>query len=219
VARTPEAAIPLLSFTLLDELRLRLVEQKAPVVERLRPGLDDDELDSALHAIGLRPSRGTRIWWAWSGGVPAAAVQASADRSVGPGREYLEPVEAVALYRQTREIAGEMAADAATFAPDTDRSSVDWWWQPGWLPITTNGAGTTIACDCSVADGEPSPIHAVNWGAREMFYEPATSSFGQMVTWWIEALDNGAWRYDPEAGRWRYDWQLVDRERQLSGLV
>jgi hypothetical protein len=209
----------LLSFDLLDELRLRLIEQKAPVVDLLRPGLGDEELDSELGKIGLHPSREVRIWWAWSGGVPASAIQGSDERSVGPGRDYLEPAEAVALYRETRNIATEMAADAATFAPDTDRATVDWWWQPGWLPITTNGAGTIIACECSVSVGEPSPMHAVNWGAREKFYEPSASSFGEMLTWWLEALDSGAWRYEPDGARWSYDWTLVDRERQLTGLV
>jgi hypothetical protein len=214
-----EADVPLLSFELLDEFRLRLVEQRTPVLERMRVGIERDELEDALQVIGLRPSREVEVWWAWSGGVPAVAGRSADERSVGPGREYLEPLEAVQVYRQTRSIAEELAADAAEFAPNTDRASVDWWWNPSWLPITFNGAGTTIACDCSVADGEPSPMHALNWSVPDNFHEPGSASFGQMVTWWIEALDSGAWRYDPEAARWRYDWQLVEPDKQLSGLV
>jgi hypothetical protein len=62
-------------------------------------------------------------------------------------------------------------------------------------------------------------MYAVNWGVRENFYEASAASFGEMVTWWIEALDDGSWRYDREAGRWDYNWELVDTERQLGGLV
>ena len=133
--------------------------------------------------------------------------------------DYLEPEEAAVILRQLRELAVPLAEDAADFATGTPRATPDWWWQPGWLPITTNGAGTTIACDCSVPEGEPSPMYAVNWGVRENFYEPSAASFGQMVTWWIEALDDGSWRYDREAGRWDYNWELVEPERQLGGLV
>jgi hypothetical protein len=211
-------AIPL-SFELLDALRLRLADQRAPVVERLRPGLDGEQLDAAFGDLGVRPSTEVRIWWGWSAGVPLSAVRFSYERSVGPGREFVGPDEAAGLYRQARQTAEEMAAYASTHAPNSERTKADWWWRPGWLPITTNGAGTTIACDCSVADGVPSPIHAVNWGARENFHESAAPSLGQMVTWWIEALDSGAWRYDPDAARWDYDWELVDRERQITGLI
>jgi SMI1/KNR4 family protein SUKH-1 len=208
-----------LSFDLLDELRQRLVAQGAPVVDLLRPGLGDEELDATLQEIGLQPSSEARVWWGWSGGVPASAVRFSDERSVGPGRDFFEPAEALELYRQVRQIAEQLAADASTFALGTDRATADWWWQPGWLPITTNGAGTTIACDCSVPDGKPSPMYAVNWGARENFYEPSASSFGEMLTWWLEALDSGAWRYESDDARWRYDWKAVDQERQLTGLV
>ena len=211
--------VPLLSFELLDELRLRLVEQKAPVVELLSPGLDDAQLDAAFEPTGLRPSTEARTWWAWSGGVPLDAIEQPNDGSVGPGRHYAEPVKVVELYRSMRATAADAAADAATFASGTERATADWWWQPGWLPITTNGAGTTIACDCSVPDGQPSPMYAVNYGARQNFYQPSAASFGETVQWWIDALDTHAWRYDPDASRWHYDWQIVDRDRQLSGLV
>jgi hypothetical protein len=214
-----EAAESLLTFELLDELRLRLIKQRAPVVELLSQGLDDTELDAVFLPVGLQASTEARVWWAWSGGVPRSSVAFSNQRAVGPGRDFLEPVEAVERYQQARHIAEEMASDAAAFAPNTERATADWWWQPGWLPITTNGAGTTIACDCSVSKGEPSPMHAVNWGARENFYEPSASSFGQMVKWWIDALDTKAWGYMPDEARWFYDWKRVDPERQLSGLV
>ena len=77
----------------------------------------------------------------------------------------------------------------------------------------------SFACDCSVPDGKPSPIYAVNWGARQNFAEPSASSLGEMVTWWLDALDGGAWRYEPDDAGWSYDWTLVDQERQLTGLV
>jgi hypothetical protein len=40
-----------------------------------------------------------------------------------------------------------------------------------------------------------------------------------MVTWWIDAIDSGAWRYDAEVAAWRYDWERLEPERELTGLV
>ena len=40
-----------------------------------------------------------------------------------------------------------------------------------------------------------------------------------MVTWWIEALESGAWRYDSSAGRWEHDPERLAPERERSGLV
>ena len=211
--------VPLLSFELLEAFRGRLVEQGAPVVGLLARGLDRDELRAALSDIELEPSAEAQVWWGWSRGVPLEAVRQPGSRALGPGMDYLEPEETAVILRQLRELAVPLAEDAADFATGTPRATPGWWWQPGWLPITTNGAGTTIACDCSVPEGEPSPMYAVNWGVRENFYEPSAASFGQMVTWWIEALDDGSWRYDREAGRWDYNWELVEPERQLGGLV
>jgi hypothetical protein len=40
-----------------------------------------------------------------------------------------------------------------------------------------------------------------------------------MVSWWLEALDGGAWRDESADAQWRYYGTLVEPERQLSGLV
>jgi cell wall assembly regulator SMI1 len=203
---------------LLTALEQRLLDHGAPVIEKLSAGLSDDEIDEALEPLGVQASVEARVWWSWHDGVPTDAVRTSDERSVGPGRDYLPLAEAVELYRTMRRIAEDSAESEAEQGVE-ERRTADWWWRPDWLPITTNGAGTTVACDCAVSTGAPSPVHAVNWGARETFYEPSAPSLGQVVTWWIEALDVGAWRYDGERGRWTYDWKLVDPTVQLTGLV
>ena len=67
--------------------------------------------------------------------------------------------------------------------------------------------------------GRPTPIRMVWWAGRESFAEPVAHSFGQVVSWWIDALQTGAWTYDPDAQRWSRDPQLMPVQREQSGLV
>ena len=37
-------------------------------------------------------------------------------------------------------------------------------WLPTWFPMAARGDGAVMACDCSVAQGAPTPIRRVHWG-------------------------------------------------------
>jgi hypothetical protein len=87
------------------------------------------------------------------------------------------------------------------------------------VPITERlGA---IRCDCAVDEGAPTPIYYADSHDDDAggLTTPRVDSFGTMVSWWIQALESGAWRYDTEKHRWECNAQLLPSERERSGLV
>lgn len=147
------------------------------------------------------------MWWGWHDGVGAGKPRELG----GPWFVFLTLADAVDQYRTSRDL----AVTAALTPDETDRL-----WHPSWFPITVTGYGAVIACDCSVPDDSPTPIRVVDWGHNERSDVPAAQSFGQMVEWWIEALESGAWRYDQTLGRWVIDHdRLEDPHLGLTRLV
>jgi hypothetical protein len=47
----------------------------------------------------------------------------------------------------------------------------------------------------------------------------AAPSFGEMVRWWIQALETGAWIYEKEDDRWERMPELISLERDLTRLI
>ena len=61
----------------------------------------------------------------------------------------------------------------------------------------------SIVCDCAVGPGQPTPIRRVCWGSTAAENAAVKArSLGQLVTWWIEAFDVGAWSYHPKSVGW-----------------
>jgi cell wall assembly regulator SMI1 len=69
-----------LTEDLLEQLAARWREQGMPIVESLRPGLSDAEMDELTQPLGVLLPREARTWWGWHNGADAG----SAD--LGPGR-------------------------------------------------------------------------------------------------------------------------------------
>jgi hypothetical protein len=202
---------PLLTEGLLEELAERWRAAGAPIADSLRPGLSDAEMDALVAPLGLRLPHEARVWWGWHDGArPSDRLGVSWE--LGPGFGFFSLGEAVALYHEMRELFRDIWADE-------DPGMVDYWWRPSWLPITEcRGA---VRCDCAVSEDAPTPIY---WAYShdhdaDGLTNPKVGSFGTLVCWWIEALDSGGWRYDPEANRWQHLPELLPPERTRSGLV
>jgi hypothetical protein len=213
--RMPEPRM--LDIGLCEQLERRWISQGAPLAGRLRPGLTERQMDELTEPLGLRLPVEARLWWGWHDG--AAVGRYSVSRELGPAREFLSLSAAVEHYEQRRR----MAAQAIEGAPPP-MSEPDWWWHPTWLPVT-NG-GPTIACECSVAQGEPCPMLVVDWHeAAEWIEFPEaadpvrTGSFGEMVEIWLRALDCGAWRFDASIGHWDGDYALLDPHDEQTGMA
>jgi hypothetical protein len=205
---------PLLDGPLLVALESRWRGQGWPGLERRRRGLREKEIDAATSPLGLRLPLEARRWWGWHDGLSVAPDMPRKDHELGgPGFVYLTLADAVDVYTRMRGIAKELAA---TSGPDTIEA--DGLWHPMWFPVTEASHGGIVACDCTDPTAMRTPIRAVHW-KNVVLGKIRARSFGEMVTWWIEAIDSGAWRYDAEVAAWRYDWERLEPERELTGLV
>lgn len=201
------AGTPLLSLTQLERLETLWAEQGAPLVEHLRPGISNEEIDRQLESLRLRLPSEAALWWSWHDGVPSGQPSDMG----GAAFMFFTLGDAVREYHSSRRV----AETAARTADEADRL-----WHPSWFPITNTGYGAVIACDCSVPERATTPIRAVHWGHNEESDVPVAESFGQMVAWWIDAIERGAWRYDAHLGRWEIDHQkLADPSLELTRLV
>jgi hypothetical protein len=210
---TPRIAdAPLLDADLLAVLESRWRDQRWPGLERRRPGLRDDEIDAGTAPLGLRLPLEARRWWGWHDGIAIAPGDLRKQHEFGgPGFVYLTLAAAVELYAEMRRIANEVAGPGEPLSQDE-------LWDPSWFPVTKAYNGGIVACDCSAPSAARTPIRAVHW-KNGVVGEIRARSFGEMVSWWIDALDRGAWCYDLETGNWLYDWEQLDRERELTDLV
>jgi cell wall assembly regulator SMI1 len=200
----------MLSVSTLGQLERRWRAQSVPLLERWSDGLSDAAMDALAAPLGLHLPAEARMWWGWHDGVPAERCALARDRGIGgPGFQFLPLEEAIRDYRTGRRMVASGGDDL-----DVDRA-----WHPGWLPLTAALNGTVVLIDCSVAEDAASPIYALRWDSVHEPRQPGARSFGEMVGWWIEALDQGAWRYDAAIGRWNYDYEMLPPERELTGLV
>jgi cell wall assembly regulator SMI1 len=205
-----------LSDELLARLERSWIAQDAPLLKHLRPGLTDDEITEVTAPLGLSLPSEAVLWWRWHDGVGIEEGLRNVDREVGPGRyEYLPLEQAARRYEEMRAVAEQAAGGSGNPAFMSDR---DYWWHPSWFPIAVNVGNQVVTCDCSVRPGSVTPIRVVDWH-DDAFDQPKTPSFGRMVEWWIEALENGTWRYDAHEQRWVSDASRLSRERDLSRLV
>jgi hypothetical protein len=191
----------------LNRLASAWAAQGAPIADQLADGLTDQEIDALMAPLGLRLPAEARMWWGWHDGVPwRPSGGVTPERALGHGLQYLPLRDAVDQYLKEREVFSEVTGDPEPYRPAS------------LFPITWRAG--PIMCDCSVPEGEPTPIYfSGSHDARpEDFERPAARSFGEMVTWWIEAIEDGVWRWDSGLEAWAIHPDLLDPERR-TGLV
>jgi hypothetical protein len=105
-------------------------------------------------------------------------------------------------------------------APEgTPLADPDYWWRQSWIPLASDGNGYIVA-DGDLGRPDVGPIRRIKAGPDlAVTARPRTDSFGQLVEWWIEALELGLWAYDRETQRWtRASWNKRLDER-YHGLI
>jgi cell wall assembly regulator SMI1 len=198
---------PLLSLIQLRRLETLWIEEGAPLVEHLRPGVARGELERLLGPLDVRLPTEARLWWEWHDGVPSGQPRDMG----GAAFFFLTLADAVDQYQASRCIATTAAVS------DEERLRL---WDPCWFPISITGYGGVITCDCSAPDGAPTPIRLIDWGHNEQSNVPVARSFGEMVAWWIDAIERGAWRYDSDLECWELDrGKLANPNLELTRLV
>jgi hypothetical protein len=107
----------------------------------------------------------------------------------------------------------------AKFAGTDLEAEVVWSWR--WLPIVgTNAHGGLLVVDGTDTTVQATPVYysepaePAAPGAT-----PATQTLGQVVLWWIEAMDDGAFVYDDQAGYWKHNYDRLDPQRELTRIV
>jgi hypothetical protein len=65
----------------------------------------------------------------------------------------------------------------------------------------------------------PTPLRFVLWEDLDYFRKPRTESLGQLVEWWLEAVESGAWRWDRVREQWQQDSDLLNEDYRKSGLT
>jgi cell wall assembly regulator SMI1 len=187
-----------------------LRDQGVPIDDWSNPGLSADEIVRVVEPLGLRLPDEARVWWEWRDG----ASPGGRDRVFGPGKNCLSVEAAVAQYRQSRSVAEK------SIEPDLPPlDDPDFLWNPAWLPIV--GPGLLIVLDCSASEPSgPVPVRFIDWQAQpEEFAQVQARSFGEMVGWWLRALETGAWRWRRSEQEWDVDHQRLDEHFRMSPLV
>ena len=172
----------LLTIELLNEYEDRLRTSGLSFVRHLRPGLSRAAIEANLSPLGLRLPSEAQTWFEWHDGFEPTGY----DLQIAPSFVMLTLDQAITWYRERLEDAQRLAGD---FAPDVPAV-----WEPDWFPLLR--AYGTVACDCSVPPGAPTPIRLVNPADAADFGEPRARSLGEMITLWIAAWDSGAWCAD-----------------------
>lgn len=194
---------------LLEELAERWRRCGLPVADRLQPGLAVDEIEATFGRLGLAATDDLKTWWGWHNGVADAARTRASFMS--PSYRFYSLGDAVRFYERGREEAARFVERVEL--PPNAANEV---WRPEWFCVTSGVGGQGVLADCSVDADQPTPIRMMDPHAERNGDVVAT--FKDMVQWWIDAFDCGAWSYDAATG-WRHDWQRLDRERAASGLL
>ena len=199
------ASLQRLTKTQLIKLESILAAQDAPVVQHLQPGASSTALTTVEGFLGMPVPDELRQWWEWHDGTDIQPHERAEKGLVGPLFQILSTARAIEFSRKLRGFAVEDAAD------DPDEL-----WGSTWIAIGSQGR---VACECNVEKSAPVPVLNVDYHKVDRPGETAAHSLGEMVSWWIEALESGAWRYDPEHDRWDRHEELIPRERESKCLV
>jgi hypothetical protein len=189
-------------LTHLEEL---LGKQGAPMVSRLRPPATPEALAAVEEHLSRPLPLEVKQWWGWHDGTDIKPDERAAQGSLGPSFIFLRTERAIEVSQWCRN-------EAEDIAPE-DPDSL---WRKTWLAI---GGLSEVACDCDVEADAPVPILKVDPHLVDEVGAVAARSFGEMVRWWIEALETGAWFYHPEHNRWERRSELISLERDLTRLI
>lgn len=182
----------------LDGYEGRLRARGVPVDRILLPGLPNSEIDSLTAGLPFQLSDEMRTFYQWRNG-------STEERSYCylPGVRYLSTlVWAVSDYDEWR------------FSFSTDRYE----FRETWFPLNSRD-GRTLAADCGVAAGEPSPLYYANIKGSEAWDEVCSQSFAEMVYVWNRMLDEDYWTYDTETGEWTERFASIPVDLRLRHLV
>ena len=198
----------MLTVAMLREYDAQLRKTGVPVDEWARPGLSEEEMRDALEPLELDLPLEARIWWGWRNGEEDAAER----RLWRPYDRGLSLDAAIAQYHQSRLV----AKNSAEKWDDKEQDDI---WHPAWFPLVKGDGAPVTVIDCSVPQGEPTPITFHDWESLHTPTFPSARSLGEMIGWWIDALARGAWVFDAATGKWAENVELMAEEYRFNSLM
>jgi hypothetical protein len=157
----------LLDHQLLDVLERRWREQSPAVIRFLQPGLQDSEINRLSEPLGFPLPEEVRTWYRWHNG--------SSNR-------------AIVLQRGFRTLTEDIAR-TLEFEEDDEA------WPKGWMKVMDEKP--FVIFDCRGRAAAPVPV----WHFEYSFdhdhpTRPVFDSIGDMVSFWIELIDDGQITWD-----------------------
>jgi cell wall assembly regulator SMI1 len=171
--------------------------------------LTEKQMSATLSPLGLGLPVEARVWWGWHDGANGQGLRKPLAPVGGRLLSLAQAVDAYKLFKRSAERGVE--PDIPALANPDDR------WHPAWLPIV--GPQHPIVVDCSVPQGEPTPLRLIDLADVEGSPRIRAGSLGEMIALWNRALDDGGWRWDSERGRWEVRRELMDEDYRMSALV
>jgi hypothetical protein len=193
-----------LDQALLDMLYERWAERKLPILNHLRPGLIDAQIDELTAPLGITMPEEARVWWRWHDGAELNPNR-NFKGDFGPNHYYMPLGQCVQMCARGRD---GLAFDREN--PDT------WYWVSGWFPFTTVGTLTLI--DTGVSRDDPVPVRAYFPQDGEP-YPIGLPSIGMLIEAYIDAMDRGVWIWLDDQQRLGYDFDKVTPEDEQLGLL
>jgi hypothetical protein len=163
-----------------------------------QPGLDPEEIRQRMATLDIRLPDEAVLWWSWRNGETPEGW----GKVLPQWQRFASLDDAISTYRRVREI-------AVNTAPDDPSEDPNELWEPTWFPMSDHKIKLVV--DCSVAHGEPTLIRNHGWESMRAENEKVVAaSFGDVVSQWCAAIDNGVWEWDARAARWWPHWDRLD---------
>jgi hypothetical protein len=175
----------MLDDRLLNDLEQRWRDQSPALLQRLRPGLADAEIDRVAEPLGYTIPEEVRRWYRWHNGSTGYPIMFS-------------------------RCFGALTDDvAATLDLEEDEEK----WKKGWLQVMDEKP--YLIFDCRGDVDVPAPVWHFDYSFDlDRPTRPVFDSIGDMVSFWIELIDNGqvVWATEGE-GRLREPVPETIRQR------
>ena len=160
-------------------------------VERLAPGISRGELEDELSETGLTIPDEVCALLGWHNGMLD-------DTWLVPRFQFASASMICRDY-------------VATWPP---HGTEEWQWNPTWLRLMgPNLGGLAVRCDADQAQPPLVRVVSPEWSTQPDFVEHQVVSLCTPVSWWIDALKDGAIRFN---GTWERDRLRIPMQRQVD---
>lgn len=182
-----------------------LLESKGARVRRyLAHGVDRQHIEREFEKISLVPNEELVTWFEWANGT----VQSSDMPAGGPILPFIVNVSV------------EVAVDRYKQFRDSDDEFAMWAWSEGWFGIEESGYSLNVSC-LGPSDQPPLVQNADPEGHEvgSEHNEYQVVSLCTLVTYWAEAVENGACLWLPERRAWDIQFSSLPREYVAVGML